>query len=319
MDYALFYRRQIAVDRIAQEVGAFDLFITAFNSSERVRRVLDAVKASTKLVLIHPEYRYTAVDLAAAQLPADARIITPVSTDEVEQINELVSAAGDFAGKSVCIDITGFMRHALSFLVAKLGSIGINNFAVLYSEPLHYVKQEATRFSTQSSGAVRPVRGMYGSPGSGRDHLIIAVGYDHQSVSEVAAHKDGVTVHPLFAFPSLSADMYQQSAIRAERSGEVAVRPEWVSNRFFAPANDPFSTAQVLSERIRQIDAKGPDQNVYISPLSTKVQALGVSLYWYLEGRGRGRTTVLLPECLSYSPETSTGLKRLWKYDVELS
>lgn len=319
MDYALYYRRAIPVNRIPQEGGSFDVFVTAFNSSERVRRVFEGVRARKKFILIHPEYQYSAVELAAAQFPSGSNVVIPAVTDEVVQIDDLFNSIGSLNGKSICIDITGFMRHALSFVVAKLGSLGVAKFSALYSEPVHYVKQEATRFSTRSSGSVRPVRGMYGSPGSGRDHLIISVGYDHQSVSEVAAHKDGVTVHPLFAFPSLSADMYQQSAIRAEKSGEVAVRPEWVSNRFFAPANDPFSTAQVVSERINQIDTRGPGQNIYLSPLSTKVQTLGMSLYWYLEGRHRGRTTLLLPECVSYSRETSTGLNRLWKFDVELA
>ena len=86
-----------------------------------------------------------------------------------------------------------------------------------------------------------------------------------------------------------------------------------------APANDPFSTAQVISDKVREIDGRAPDQNIYLAPLSTKAQTLGMSLYWQLEGRARGRCTLLLPECITYSRETSTGLKRLWKYEVELN
>ena len=314
MDYALFYRRPIPIERIAKETGRFDVFVSAYNSSDRVRTVFAEVEAKRKLWLVHPEYQY-----AQLELPAAVPLVQPTSLDEVGQVEDLLRAIGPLDGRSLCVDITGFMRHVLVFLLPKLAFAGVKVFTALYSEPVSYKKQEATAFSTTTSGVVRPVRGMYGSPGLGRDHLLVAVGYDHQLISEVSANKDGVTIHPVFAFPSLSADMYQQSALRAEKSGEVVLRPDWVSNRVFAPANDPFSTALVVSDRVREIDARGVDQNIYLSPLSTKAQALGMSLFWCLEGRSRGRCTLLLPECLTYSRETSTGLKRLWKYEVELT
>lgn len=313
MDYALFFRRAVALDRLAKEVGRFDIFVSAYNSSDRVCTVFNEIRAERKLWLVHPEYQY-----AGLELPTGVPLVQPTSLDEVAQVEDLLRALGPLNGRSLCVDITGFMRHVLVFLLPRLAFAGVKSFTALYSEPISYKKQESTSFSTTTSGVVRPVRGMYGSPGAGRDHLLIAVGYDHKLISEVSAYKDGVTIHPLFAFPSLSADMYQQSALRAEKSGEVVLRPEWVSNRVFAPANDPFSTALVVSQQVRAIDARGPDRNVYLAPLSTKVQALGMSLYWCLEGRDRGRCTLLLPECITYSQETSTGLKRLWKYEIEL-
>lgn len=313
MDYALFYRRAIAIDRVEKEVGKYDIFVSAYNSSDRVRTVFSEVRAARKLWLVHPEYQYSPVEL-----PVGFPLVQPSALDEVVQVDALIDALGPLDGRTLCIDITGFMRHVLVFLLPRLAYAGVKSFSALYSEPVSYMKQEATSFSTTTSGVVRPVRGMYGSSSVGRDHLLMAVGYDHQLISEVSAYKDGVTVHPLFAFPSLSADMYQQSALRAERSGEVVLQPEWVSNRLFAPANDPFSTALVVSERIRAIDERSENQNIYLAPLSTKVQALGMSLYWCLEGRTRGRCTLLLPECLTYSRETSSGLKRLWSYEMEL-
>lgn len=314
MDYTLFFRRAVAPDRFAKELERFDIFVSAFNSSDRVRNVFQGVRADRKLWLVHPEYQY-----AEIEVPAGTDRVQPTSLDEVAQIDALLDAMGSLAGRSICIDITGFMRHALVFLLPRLSYAGVTSFTALYSEPMRYLKQEATSFSTTTSGVVRPVRGMYGTPGSGQDHLLMAVGYDHQLVSEVSTYKDGVTVHPLFAFPSLSPDMYQQSAIRAEKSGEVVLRPEWVSNRVFAPANDPFSTAGVVSQTVAEIDSRGQEENVFLAPLSTKVQALGMGLYWLLEGRARGRCSILLPECVTYSRETSVGLKRLWRYEVELS
>lgn len=313
MEYSIFYRRCIQANRLAKELGRFDVFISAFNSSDRVKITFNNISAQQKVWLIHPEYQY-----AQIEHPVGHTIVAPQMGDEISQINHLLAAVPNISAVSLCIDITGFMRNSLAFLIPKLAHLGVKSFVAIYSEPVSYSKQEATQFATTTSEVVRPIRGMYGSPGNGQNHLLMAVGYDHQLISQVFSYKNNVITHPLFAFPSLSADMYQQSALRAEKSGEIVLKEDWINNRFFAPANDPFATAGMISERVRHIDRKGAGENIFLAPLSTKAQVLGMSLYWLLEGRSRGRCSILLPECLTYSRETSTGLKRLWSYEVEL-
>ena len=313
MDYSIFYRRCISTDRISKELPKFDIFVSAYNSSERVRYVFEAVRAKRKIWILHPEYCYPPLDE-----PTNGEIARPDLGDEISQVNSILNISGEILGKKICIDITGFMRHVLIFLVAKLSHMGVKEIGFIYSEPIAYSKQEDTQFSTTTSGLVRPVRGMAGSNSSnGHDHLIIGVGYDHKLISEVVNSKDDASVYPIFAFPSLSADMYQQSATKASESGDVALRTEWVSNRHFAPANDPFETAGVISSVISDIDRRGEPANIYLAPLSTKAQTLGFALYWVLEGRNRGGVSILLPECTTYSHETSTGIRRLWYYTVE--
>jgi hypothetical protein len=312
-DYGMFYRRCIGVNRISKELSAFDVFVSAYNSSDRVIQVFSEVKAARKIWMIHPEYQYLPVDL-----PAGYETVNPDRIDEVQQVGLLLASLGDLKGKALCVDITGFMRHVLVFLVAKLAREGLKVFTVLYSEPKTYIQQEHTTFSTTTSGVVRPIRGMAGSNHSnGKDLLIIGVGYDHKLISEIANHKDGSIVYPLFAFPSLSPDMYQQSAVRASASGAVALSPEWVANRRFAPANDPFSTAAAVADIIAEVDRNGAPCNVYLAPVSTKAQALGFAIYWQREGLVRGAVSIISPECLTYSRETSIGLQRLWEYTVE--
>jgi hypothetical protein len=314
-DYGIFYRRSISVDRISQELPAVDIFISAYNSSDRVRTVFSDVPAAIKIWLIHPEYQFSEVEE-----PVNGTKCRPQVTDEIGQVEALLLAMGDIHNKTICIDTTGFMRHVLVFLIAKLGVMGIREFTALYSEPVAYQQQEDTVFSTRTSGRVGPVRGMSGSNNTnGQDHLILGVGFDHKILGQVINHKDNLTVYPLFAFPSLSPDMYQQSAVKSSESGDVAMEGAWITNRRFAPANDPFSTAGIVSEVVREIDRTSPNANIYLSPLSTKVQALGFAIYWYLEGRTRGAVSMLLPECVTYSRETSIGLKRLWTYTVELA
>jgi len=306
IDYSIFYRRTVCVERMSCELPQFDIFVSAYNSSGRVRQVFADIRARQKYWLIHPEYYYSTVEE-----PTGFPKINPSQRDEVTQVNELLAKIGNLSKKTICIDITGMMRHVLMFLVAKFAHMGVKEFTALYSEPDAYLKQEETTFSTTTSGKPRPIGGMGGSTHSaGRDHLIIAVGYDHKLISEVANHKDSSTVYPVFGFPSLSADMYQQSAVCASKSGDIALERDWVSNRKFAPANDPFSTASIVSEIVRDIDRKGGAANVYLSPLSTKAQALGFAVYWLLEGRSRDATIMLMPECLTYSRETSIGFNQ---------
>ena len=314
-DYSIFYRRSITPDRISKEVPTFDVFVSAFNPSDRVQRVFTEVVARRKIWLLHPEYGYNAMEE-----PKGYEIVRPALLDEVSQVNQLLATVGDLRGRSLCVDITGFMHHVLVFLVAKLATMGLETVDVVYSEPISYSKGEDTVFSTTTSGVVRTVRGMSASSiQQGKDHLIVGVGFDAKLISLVAHYKDDAVTLPIFAFPSLSADMYQQSAMKAAQSGEVALQGEWIDNRVFAPANDPFATAEVVRTLIEDMDRRDAPANIYLAPLSTKVQALGFAIYWWFEGRSRGGVSLLLPECLTYSRETSSGLRRLWLYTVELT
>lgn len=313
-DYSIFYRRSINIDRINPELDHYDIYVSAYNSSERISSVFEKISAGKKIWHIHPEYQYNLVEE-----PIGHTISRPVKIDEISQVNVLIATMGDLVGKSICVDITGFMRHVLIFLVAKLEFLGVRQFTAIYSEPVVYSKQEDTVFSTTTSGNVRPVKGMGGSNHSqGQDLLVIGVGYDYRLINEVSTNKDSMKVYPLFGFPSLSADMYQQSAIKAAESGSVAFDGTWITNRRFAPANDPFATAEVIQSIVESAERSSKLANVYLSPLSTKAQTLGFALFWLLEKRPSLSLVMLMPECLTYSRETSKGLKRLWSYTVEL-
>src|SRR5438552_2262478 len=120
-DYSVFYRRSVQVNRIAHELQQFDVLISAFNSSERVIRVFNEVRASKRVWLVHPEYDYKPLER-----PLPSMCACPAGVDEVDQIDSLLAQTGNLSGKDVCIDVTGFMRHVLAFLIAKLGRLGVN-------------------------------------------------------------------------------------------------------------------------------------------------------------------------------------------------
>ena len=82
------------------------------------------------------------------------------------------------------------------------------------------------------------------------------------------------------------------------------------TRKFFAPANDPFSTAKKIQEIVNIIHSKDLHlrHNIYLCPLSTKAQLVGYAYYWWKEGRHethRGMVNIVLPMCTSYKRETS--------------
>lgn len=315
-DYSIFYSRSFDYSEISKTLPSFDIFISAFNNSDRVKTLFNSIDSSRKFWLIHPEYNFTVDEIPSSDM---CEVVVPSNINDITQVNELLSQIGDLNDKNICIDITGFMRHVLIFLVASLKFKGINKFTAIYSEPMYYSKGDDTDFSTTTSSVVKSVSGISSTSNSEyKDHLIINIGYDHKMLSQISSYKDGAIYHPVFSFPSLSADMYQQSSIRAALGGSITQDSNWITKRKFSPANNPFATAQVVSDIVKELDLNFHGKNnIYLAPISTKAQTLGFAIYWALEGKDRG-VTILLPECLSYSRETSQGLKRLWAYEVEL-
>ena len=144
--------------------------------------------------------------------------------------------------------------------------------------------------------------------------MIIGAGFDDRQISEVAEHMDAARKVVLLGFPPLRADMYQQNVLRMDRSRDAVgdVPRSW---RYFAPANDPFITAEVLR---RIVDDSGKVSNLYLAPLSTKAQALGFVLYYMAECSNTS-AHVIYPFSAEYEGRTTEGLARTWRYVVEFA
>jgi hypothetical protein len=141
------------------------------------------------------------------------------------------------------------------------------------------------------------------------------MGYDDGLVSRVAADKEGARLVRLMSLPSLSADMYQESVLRLDRTGVMSPSDsnEWI---FFAPANDPFVVASELSDLVQRLEMRGTITNLYLCPLATKVQALGFALFYMTELRDTA-SSVIFPFAETYERETSTGIGKTWLYEIE--
>jgi hypothetical protein len=132
----------------------WDLFLSAFNSSDRVQAVFTKARATTKHWFISPEYQY-----APSELPSDAQCFVSAGSDEAAIVGAYFDkAAIDFQNTRLCIDTTGFMRPHLLAILKYLKHNGVRRFDALYSEPEQYVKKENTKFSDEVVIEVRSGR-----------------------------------------------------------------------------------------------------------------------------------------------------------------
>jgi hypothetical protein len=314
VDYSVLYKGELPSEGDWPRDARWDIFISAYTAAERVKRIFDKAAAGAKHWLIFPEYGFTGKECPDGAFAATTR-------DEAEYVVAFwEQAIGDLAGRTICVDTTGFIRPYLMFFLRWFAERGVRRFDAIYTEPVIYSKREQTRFSDEAVVEVRQVAGFEGNhnPDSSNDYLIIGAGYDHQLIAQVAENKEFSRKIQIFGLPSLRADMYQENVLRAYRAEEAVGRHTTdESGSFFAPANDPFVTASTLHEIISRIEGRKPITNLYLSPLATKPQVLGFALYYLMECRNKA-ASLIFPFCNSYDQETSTGVSRIWKYTVEL-
>ena len=180
----------------------WDIYISAYNDSQRVQRVFDKVCASRKYWVMIPEYNYSLEDypLLGDVIPCSS------GASESEVVSEIAKVVGSdqLRSSKVCIDITGFMRPQIIYLIRYLSAEAVTSISLLYTEPAHYALKENTRFSDEAVEAVRQVLGFEGihDDDMSNDVLIVGVGYDHALVSHVIDDRDSAKLIRLLSLPS---------------------------------------------------------------------------------------------------------------------
>lgn len=314
MNFDYFYKTNLKIEDDWNASNYWDLFISSYNSSERVKIIFDKVKAKTKYWLIAPEYKFE-----ENEYPSNGNIYSSATSEESEFINDFLSSLGDISNLSICIDMTGFMRQHLIYIIRYFHFHKINKFEVIYSEPGQYKNKDQTKFSCSPVLDVRPIAGYEGNHNidTQNDLLIIGTGYDYELIKQVVEYKDYAHIATLWGFPSLRADMYQENVLCANKAGDAVFSGDWHKNRYYAKANDPFSTAKQLREIINIHKNKEAITNIYLSPLSTKPQVLGFCLLYIFDWLDK-EASIIFPFSEVYSRETSTGISKIWKYSVEV-
>lgn len=307
MDFTKFYKSNF---NPLDEFGGpeYDLFISAYDECDRTRIPYDKVKAKSKIWMLFPQYRYK------GDRPQEPYYMNEGRSESAYFKNFFNIYHNDELLKmSICVDSTGFLRPHLIYLIAYFNHIGLKKLDVLYTEPGRYSKADETDFSLNVD-IVRTVEGCTNHPvitEEMNDVLIVCSGYDEKLFSKVASNKSNCQhKYHIIGFPSLQLDMYQESMLRFYKVKESVGN----SIRKFAPAFDPFVTAQTIDDILKTIPNA---TNIYLSPLSTKPQTLGMVLYYLYHKRDKA-VNILFPFSMEYTSGHTDGVKRTWRYTVEL-
>ncbi|NHM06543.1 hypothetical protein G4D82_04865 [Flavobacterium sp. CYK-4] len=323
MKYSYLFKSKLENVNATLIAETFDheLFISAYNESERVNFVFDNVNCVNKHWIIFPEYLFKDIELSHLK-GSVYNYSYSANLDEGQIITDYYNKSKSFfeGARKVCIDITGFIRPYLVFLVRLLQKSGVESIQFIYTEPTNYVKKEDTLFSDDFM-EIRTISGCLNShnPNTSNDLLIVGSGYDYQMIAKIAKAKPESKKVQILGFPSLKADMFQENVLKVYEaqedvsSGNFSVDDD---NIILAPANDPFITAEMISKFIAKENKIKPVTNIYLCPLSTKAQTLGIALFYVCECLDKP-ASIIFPFSNKYSRETTEGIANILIYEVQ--
>ena len=314
-DYYAFRRVVYRPTKLAL-AGPWDFFLSAYDETDRVQIPFRDVSAAQKQWVVHQEYGLSKRDWPEGAIELGASFDRPDALDFVrERSHELKDA-------KICVDSTGCIRPHLLVLLWALRDIGIKSFDVLYSDPVRYVHDEDTPFTTGPLLRVEQVPGYAGyhrASVAANDLLVIGAGYDHAQIARACEQKRKSKKYVLTGLPSLQPHMYQESELRIKRAAESIGALPW-ERKLYASANQPFTVAQVLHDLIakEKAGAWGTSRgNLYLCPVGPKPHVLGFAIYYLRELVGE-TASIIYPFAESYSRLTAQGLSRTWEYRIEL-
>lgn len=309
MDYSIYYSTQHDSVKDAS-FEKYDLFFSGFDCCTRTKQIYEEIDAARKIWLIFPQYN----DIKKEDYAEYTDCYFVDSYEEDTYFESLLTNYQVTEKTKLCIDITGIIRPHLIYLIKLLYAQGLKKIDFLYSEPMHYERAENTSF-TGITGAVEPVKwcnSENNEPSIENDLLIIATGYDDQLVQKVLQEKIRVkTKYHIIGFPSLQLDMYQESILKLNHTRDLIENNSEIE---FAPAMDPFITAQVIHDIVEK---NSNSTNIYLCPISTKPHTLGIALYYLINYKNKP-VSIIFPYSRKYNIKTAIGIKRIWRYTFEL-
>lgn len=329
--YDLFFMDSYKQDDIAKlQIEEYDLYISAYNEELMVLEVFNAINAKNKIWLIFPDYKYknaealnslTHTVLNYTNIPTDLDDLEKCIIDQFIKDTNLIN---EYKNKKICIDITGFVKPYMIYLMLYLKNYNFPTFDILYSEPKIYLNREETTFSEEEVIKTRTINGFDLRTDEGADDLfIINAGYDHKLIRSVGSWKIPVEKQKiLIGFPSLQPIMFQENILNLHLAADELEIHANNFNPLLAPANDPFETAKVIKDYVdNYISKKDNIQNIYLAPIGTKPQALGIFLFCMFEEERLGKININLkmiyPFTKSYSTSAGKELFKVNKYTLE--
>ncbi len=327
--YDTFYYKSFKeVRSILDSEEEYNLFISAYNKEEMVCKVFQEIQAEKKIWLLFSDYSLNKRDInhdsnyifSLEQEMKDTRLEMNFINKFIEEYNLIEN----YRDKKIAIDITGFVKPYMFYLILVLKNNGFNKFDIIYTEPNGYSNHEDTKFSNDSATSTRSINGYDTKSDQNKDDLlIINAGYDYTLVSRIAENKKNIKNNKiLIGFPSLQPIMYQENILNFRKVAEELSINAIDFNPLFAPANDPFETAKVIDKYVEEYILSHKDiSTIYLAPLATKAQALGIQLFTIYEKEkyeSKGiDLKIIYPFTNGYSKDSGKNLFRINKYILE--
>lgn len=315
MKYTYLYKKCYLDKDELDKLDEYDVLITMFVNSLRVKEPVGRIKAHTVIW-------FTIENDKDDIFLHDKNVFVLQGNEDFMNLLSKVNSL-QLEGKKICIDSTGFRVQYLLFLMRCLLINKVKKYDMLYTEPMQYRCAENTKFSANFY-QVKELIGMSGVSSSvtSNDLLIIAAGYDHSRIIDVAKHIKNAKKVLLFGFPSLSPDMFQENVLRAHEAetdlGTACF--ENIESNIFAPAYDPFVAAETIKEYIEKEEKRigKAFTHVYLAPLSSKPHAIAMGLYFLCEIGWTKYMSIIYPFCNTYFPDNSDGISKIWQYTIEM-
>ncbi len=305
--YSPYLRHQrdcLTFDQLKSTGCLYDRFISAFTLADRVNVLANVISAKQKHLLALAEYRFLSSELAS-------NCIQMAEGNEASVVDSYLNSHPLEPGSSIALDITGFLRPHLLFLLKRLYEFGLSSVDFYYAEPQAYNAGSRTVFSYGRIDEVRQVSGYAGSHTStlSAEMLIVGCGYDARLIRAVAHDKLRARKVRVFPFPALQPHMYQENRVQVHSCQEDFDPYE---DQFFAPAYDPFATAMALERFIATYP--GEISDLFFCPLATKAQVVGFGLFYLDRISAFPAASIVFPVASEYSKGTGQGLADVWRY-----
>lgn len=321
MNFTYFYKQHFhSLNEVSALEHEYDIFISSFVNTERVLSLASSLRYRDSLWLVEEDERQNLFVTGKKKLIVKANEDYLVIKKCLQELN--------LKDKLIAVDATGFRIPYLLFMMRVLYELDVKSIDIYYTEPKKYKYEEETIFS-DCFYEVKAITGLTGlnTSETENDLMIIAAGYDHSRIIDIANSKKSAEKVLLFGFPALSPSMFQENILRAHKA-ESSVKGTFrnIDSNIFAPAYDPFVTAQSIQEFVdnkRVVLRKKKDNNtadfsnIYLAPLSTKPHAIGMALYYLWEKGWAKNITMLYPMCGKYHLDCSNGIARIWRYTIQ--
>lgn len=308
--YSPYLRHQkdcLTFDQLKSTDCLYDRFISAYTLADRVNVLASVIQSKQKHLLAFAEYRFLKNELTneCIQMPEGS---------ESTVIDTYLASHPLEPGARIAVDITGFLRPHLLFLLKRLYEYGLSTVHLFYAEPQAYNAGSRTVFSYGRIDNVRQVAGFAGSHTStlSAEMLIVGCGYDARLIRAVAHDKLRARKVRVFPFPALQPHMYQENRVQVHSCQEDFDPYE---DQVFAPAYDPFATAMALERFIGSYT--GEISDLFFCPLATKAQVVGFGLFYLDHIASFPAASILFPVASEYSKGTGQGLAEVWRYQFK--